>query len=139
MFYSIRHVTKFRYSAEVSESIMEVRMQPRSETNQRCLSFQLSVTPRTRVTTYRDYLGNTVHHFDVPGRHAQLIIMAEALVDVLPPLPVPYSLHQSAWQELDELVTAGDYYDMLEPSQFCRTTPRWRYWRANWALLAATI
>ena len=38
--------------------------------------------PRTRVASYRDYLGNTVHHFDVPGQHRQLIIVAEALVDV---------------------------------------------------------
>jgi len=66
MFYSIRHVTKFRYSAPVSESILEARMQPRSDGPQRCLSFQLSVHPRRRVYSYRDYLGNTVHHFDVP-------------------------------------------------------------------------
>ena len=31
MFYSIRHVTRFRYSAPVRESVMELRMQPRSE------------------------------------------------------------------------------------------------------------
>jgi hypothetical protein len=41
MFYTIRHLTKFRYSAAVSESIMEVRMQPRTEAMQRCLNFQL--------------------------------------------------------------------------------------------------
>ena len=52
MFYSIRHLTKFRYSAPVSESIMELRMQPRTEATQRCLSFQLSVLPRTRVEQY---------------------------------------------------------------------------------------
>jgi len=32
MFYSIRHLTKFRYSAPVSESVMELRMCPRSIT-----------------------------------------------------------------------------------------------------------
>ena len=57
MFYSIRLFTKFRYSAPVSESIMELRMQPRSEGPQRCLSFELSVTPRTRLQSYRDHLG----------------------------------------------------------------------------------
>jgi len=31
MHYSIRHLTKFRYSAAISESVMEVRMQPRTE------------------------------------------------------------------------------------------------------------
>jgi transglutaminase-like putative cysteine protease len=67
MYYSIRHLTKFRYSEYVSESLMEARMQPRSDGPQRCLTFQLMVHPRARVQFYRDYLGNTVHHFDVPG------------------------------------------------------------------------
>ena len=98
-------------------------MQPRSEANQRCLSFLLSVNPRARVLSYRDYLGNTVHHFDVPGHHAHLIIVAEALVDILPPQQLPYSLHNNAWQELDEMVAAGDYYEMLMPSHFPKPTP----------------
>ena len=58
MFYSIRHLTKFRYSTPVSESMMELRMNPRSEGLQRCLNFQVTVTPRTRVQSYRDYMGN---------------------------------------------------------------------------------
>ena len=31
MFYSIRHLTRFRYRTPVSESLMEVRMHPRTE------------------------------------------------------------------------------------------------------------
>lgn len=49
MFYSIRHLTKFLYSEAVSESMMETRMHPRSDHNQRCLTFHLSVSPRCRV------------------------------------------------------------------------------------------
>ena len=49
VFYSIRHLTCFRYATPVSESLMELRMHPRTEGGQRCLSFQLSVEPRTRV------------------------------------------------------------------------------------------
>jgi len=109
MFYSIRHVTKFRYSAPVSESILEARMQPRSDGPQRCLSFQLSVHPRRRVYSYRDYLGNTVHHFDVPGHHRQLTVVAEALVDVQPPPALPESLGAGAWGALEETIAAGDF------------------------------
>jgi transglutaminase-like putative cysteine protease len=118
MYYSIRHLTKFRYSEYVSESLMEARMQPRSDGPQRCLTFQLMVHPRTRVQFYRDYLGNTVHHFDVPGRHKQLSIIADALVDVQPLQALPASLGESAWDELDEMVAAGDYIEMLMPSHF---------------------
>jgi transglutaminase-like putative cysteine protease len=123
MFYSIRHVTRFRYSGPVSESLMEVRMHPRSEFNQRSLSFTLSVSPRTRVTSYRDYMGNTIHHFNVPGRHMQLIIVAEALVDLQPPMQLPYSLRNDAWGELDQQVANGDYWEMLMPSTFSKQTP----------------
>jgi transglutaminase-like putative cysteine protease len=122
MYYSIRHFTKFRYSAHVSESLMEARMQPRSDGPQRCLSFQLMVQPKTRIQFYRDYLGNTVHHFDVPGRHKQLSIVADALVDVQPAAPLPESLGRDAWEQLDEMIAAGDYIEMLMPSHFGQST-----------------
>ena len=32
-FYSIRHLTRFRYSRPISESIMETRMHPRSDSS----------------------------------------------------------------------------------------------------------
>ena len=81
MLYSIRHLTKFLYKHQVSESIMETRMHPRSDHMQRCLTFQLSVSPRCRVFSYRDHLANHVHHFDIPGQHGQLVIVAESLVE----------------------------------------------------------
>src|ERR1043165_3721548 len=101
MFYAIRHLTRFRYLSPVSESLMELRMHPRTEGGQRCLSFQLSVDPRARVAEYRDYLGNMVHHFDVPGNHKELAILAEALVELEPPQDLPERLSPAAWDELD--------------------------------------
>jgi len=124
MYYSIRHLTKFRYSEYVSESLMEARMQPRSDGPQRCLTFQLMVHPRARVQFYRDYLGNMVHHFDVPGRHKQLSIIADALVDVQPTPPLPAALGEAAWDELDGMIAGGDYIEMLMPSQFGQSSER---------------
>ena len=43
MFYAIRHFTRYRYSRPVWQSMMEMRMHPRSENTQRCFTFQLSV------------------------------------------------------------------------------------------------
>ena len=122
MFYSIYHLTRFSYNAPVSESIMEARIHPRTEGAQRCLSFQLSVDPRARVNMYRDYLGNSVHHFDVPGKHLELRILAESLVEVQPPVPPPSSLEPETWNELDVLVSSGDYWEMLMPSHFAQPT-----------------
>jgi len=122
MFYSIRHVTKYFYSAPISESFTEVRMQPRSEANQRCLTFQLSVSPRTRVFSHRDHFSNSVHHFDVAGLHSRLLIVAEALVDLQPPQQLPYAIPPQAWDEIDAAVDEGDYWDLLTPSTFARPT-----------------
>jgi len=123
MYYSIRHLTKFLYSNPVSESMMETRMHPRSDQNQRCLTFHLSVSPRCRVFGYRDHLANHVHHFDIPGQHGQLVIVAESLVEVQPSVPVPTFLAPDAWAELDALVERGDYTEMLFPSEFTEPTP----------------
>lgn len=123
IFYSIRHLTKFVYSHPVSESVMELRMHPRSDTNQRCLSFSLSVSPRCRVFPYRDHLGNNIHHFDIPGRHSQLVIVAEALVEFQPLPPIPFFLAPDAWSAIDAMVAEGDYWEMLLPSEFARPTP----------------
>jgi transglutaminase-like putative cysteine protease len=113
MYYSIRHVTRFRYSAPVAQSIMEVRMQPRSEGLQRCLSFRLGINPNVKVLNYRDYLGNIVHHFDIPGQHRSLSITAEAQVETQSASELPASLPVNTWDELK-----GDEYDWLLPSHF---------------------
>ena len=124
MLYSIRHLTKFLYSAPVSESMMETRMHPRSDANQRCLTFHLSVSPRCRVFSYRDHLANNVHHFDIPGQHRQLVIVAESLVEVQSQPDLPSFLAPDAWSDLDAIVSAGDYWEFLFPSEFCAPTPR---------------
>src|SRR6202012_3666566 len=122
-FYQIRHLTKFMYRDPVSESLMETRMHPRSDANQRCYNFSLSVSPRCRVFSYRDHLGNNVHHFDIPGQHKELVIIGRTLVEVQTLDEVPMELAASAWQELDDIVHGGDYWEMLLPSEFAKPTP----------------
>jgi transglutaminase-like putative cysteine protease len=123
MHYSILHVTKFHYSAPITESVMQLWMQPRSEAIQRCLKFELTLRPSSRPTHYLDSLGNTVHHFDIPGQHTQLVIKAESLVEMQAAQALPEALSPSAWDELDRMVAAEDYWDMLMPSHFARPTP----------------
>jgi transglutaminase-like putative cysteine protease len=123
MYYSIRHLTKFLYSNQVSESMMETRLHPRSDQNQRCMTFHLSVSPRCRVFSYRDHLANHVHHFDIPGMHGQLVIVAESLVEVQPEAQIPAFLASDAWANLDATVERGDYWEMLLPSKFTGPTP----------------
>lgn len=123
MFYAVRHFTQFRYSRPVRQSVMEVRMQPRSENTQRCFTFQLSVSPRARIFSYTDHLGNLIHHFDIPASHQHLTIVADTLVDVEPIQEMPDTLGEGAWEQLDQLISEEDYWDMLMPSHFARSSP----------------
>jgi transglutaminase-like putative cysteine protease len=122
MFYAIRHFTSYRYNRSVWQSMMEVRMHPRSEGNQRCFVFQLSVNPRARIFGYTDSYGNLVHHFDLPSRHSQLTIIADALVNIEAQPSIPDFMEYQGWQELEEIVEKKDYWDMLMPSHFARSS-----------------
>lgn len=121
MIYSVRHITSFSYEPAIRESIMEVRVQPRSEAQQRCLTFSLDASPNANIMVYRDFLGNTIHHFNIPGGYAQLKITAQALVEVSA-LSIPEVSAVGSWKDLDDRVAEGDYWEMLLPSHFAHTT-----------------
>jgi transglutaminase-like putative cysteine protease len=122
--YSIAHVTRFVYAAPVTESVTELRMQPRSEGVQRCARFEVATSPRAHVFAYRDAVGNTVHHFDIPGRHTQLTVTATAAVEIAPVPALPERLPVECWNRLDEITGAGLWWDFVRPSTFARESDR---------------
>jgi transglutaminase-like putative cysteine protease len=122
MIYSVRHITRFRYKPAVRESIMELRMQPRSEVSQRCLSFDLHVKPDAVVMQYHDFLGNVVHHFDIAGKHGELNIKSQSVVEILL-TPELQTKNCGTWEQLDAAIESGNYWEMLLPSDFARPTP----------------
>ena len=121
MAYSVRHITSFRYEPAVRESVMEVRMQPRTDFRQRCLSFSLNIDPRANMMMYRDFYGNAVHNFDIPERHRRIDVLAQAIVDVLP-ARILEAAAADDWEELDRRVAHTDYWEMLLPSHFAVPT-----------------
>lgn len=123
MYYAVTHLTTYKYSQSITDSVMEARLHPRSEGLQRCLRFKLDIMPRTRTDAYRDYLGNTVHTFNVPGAHDRLSLKAEAVVEVRPPAPLPDALDAGAWDAIAVQLADRDTYDMLLPDQYTHSTP----------------
>ncbi|RLT22765.1 MAG: transglutaminase family protein [Chloroflexi bacterium] len=117
MKHHIIHDTVFHYDALVTESIMEVRLRPRDDEQQRCQQFNLSITPKTVVHEFVDSLGNHIHHFDVPAPHQSLLVRAESVVEVWIPNPRPTTLPIDSWQTLNALRTTP-LLDMLLPSTF---------------------
>lgn len=122
MFYAIRHFTRYRYTRPVWQSMLEVRMHPRSDNNQRCFTFRLSVNPRARIFSFVDYLGNQVHHFDLPSHHRELTVIADALVNVEPPAEIPDALPPDSWDELKRVIDEDDHWQMLMPSHYARAS-----------------
>jgi len=87
MLLKITHQTELTYSDLISESVMELRMQPRQEQDQHRLSFSLSIGPPTVVSAYFDWLGNTVHAFSISAFHQQVRIVATSVLEIDRPKP----------------------------------------------------
>lgn len=118
MFYSIRHVTRFRYATPVRESVMELRMQPRSEGPQALRSFQINTNPRAQLYAYTDHFGNAVYHFNVLREHEELRIEAQAVIEIARRQPLPEFLDVLEWDRYNSYNLTDDHFDLLEPSKF---------------------
>lgn len=123
MQYEIQHTTIYRYSEPIRESTMELRMKPRSEESQNCLSFEILTSPAARVSSYVDSRGNHVHSFDIPTPHLQLEITARARVEVFA-FEQTRDLPADPWAALDNRKARGGDLEWLLPSHFARATKR---------------
>jgi transglutaminase-like putative cysteine protease len=115
--YRLVHVTEFRYDGPVSESYNEVRLRPRQDDGQSCLSFRIRTEPAAPSAFHLDHYGNWVHRFNVVAEHRLLRVEADSVVLVHEPQELPNeSLSLRALDKLsDEL---DEHYDMLAPSQY---------------------
>jgi transglutaminase-like putative cysteine protease len=123
MFYSVRHITRFRYSNPVRESVMELKMQPRSETHQALRNFQISTMPRAQLYAYTDHFGNAVYHFNVLREHSELRIEAQSVIEVSQVPALPATADALEWQRYNGLNLRAEHYDLLEPSTFACRSP----------------
>jgi len=89
MLMKLIHTTDLSYSDLISESVMELRMTPRQEQDQHRLSFSLAIGPPATATSYFDWLGNTVHTFNVNRFHRRIQIVATSVVETDRPRKEP--------------------------------------------------
>ncbi len=79
--FEIVHTTRFEYSAPISETVMEVRLQPPDGHGQRGLGFKLEVSPRVEVHSFQDGYGNLSHYFNLLRDHQRLRVTSRSLVE----------------------------------------------------------
>lgn len=64
-----------------------------------------------------------MQHFHLAATHTELLITAEAVVEMFEPEFIPDGLPVSAWDDLEDLVARQDYWEFLLPSEFAECTP----------------
>jgi len=84
VFIEIDHRLSLTYDAFIRESFLELRMQPKTTPHQALSSFVLAVGPPTKVSRYRDWNGNVVHHFTIVNFHDRVQVSARSLVGTGP-------------------------------------------------------
>src|SRR5258706_11554324 len=84
MLLRVEHKFAFGYDGYISESFLELRVQPKSTPAQTVASFSLAVGPPTRIFRYRDWNDNLAHHFTVTKFHDRIEIASRSLVETRP-------------------------------------------------------
>lgn len=77
----ITHQTTYRHGSHATGAWQMLQLQPRNESTQDCVDFQLEITPATPdLTTRTDYFGNTRHFFSLREAHRDLSITSRSTV-----------------------------------------------------------
>lgn len=85
---SVLHRTVFHYGGPVTDSVNELRLEPRTFPFQKTLSSLIRVLPATRMKKFQDLFLNTTHYFEIPGTHDRLEVESRIRVHNLP-LEIP--------------------------------------------------
>lgn len=103
----IEHRFAFEYDGFISESFLELRLQPKTGPHQTVHSFVLAVGPPTRVHRYTDWNDNLTHHLTVTKFHDRIEVASDSLVETHP--------QTADLAALDEPVPEGDpAYTLLD-------------------------
>ena len=111
------HVTRFDYSADVVEGVMEVRLGPLSDSTQRWDRFALTVSPTGSVRPYTDGFGNRTHLVTVGKVHSMLEVVTRSELSTT--LENPFTLPSKPPRAL----SPSEMVDFLSPSPMVPALP----------------
>jgi len=115
---SITHTTHLKYSAAVVEGVMDARLGPRSDTDQRWEEFDLRAMPSGAIRRYYDGFGNAAHLITLARPHDHVELVSHGIVETLldDPFRVPPSLPAP--------LGPSELSDYLRPSDTIPIDPR---------------
>lgn len=106
----LEHITRLDYSTDVVEGVMDVRLGPLSDADQRWDVFTINVSPNGSVRRYTDGFGNRAHLITVAKPHRMLEVVTRC--DVVTTLEDPFSPPVQRPRPL----TPSELADYLQPS-----------------------
>ena len=89
---SVEHQLAFEYGSYISESFLELRVQPKVGPHQTVHTFSLAVSPLTRVYRYGDWHENLIHHFNITRYHNRIEVTSRSLVTTHPAGPALHTV-----------------------------------------------
>jgi transglutaminase-like putative cysteine protease len=122
MKYDILHRTRYTYASPVRDSFNDVRLQPMPIPEQSVESFLLKVLPASRLTHFKDFYSNWVHHFEIVEPHSTLLIETQSRVETKPLVPLPAEKICS-FAKMKEAPNIERCFDYLQPSRFVEILP----------------
>lgn len=126
----VTHVTRLEYDAEVYESVMDVRLGPRTDGDQRWERFDLRTQPITAIRRYTDGFGNVAHLLTAAKPHRDLVVTSRSEVETL--LADPFAPPRGRPAPL----TPGERSDYLDPSPLIPADPGFRRVAEDFATMA---
>jgi transglutaminase-like putative cysteine protease len=127
MKWEITHRTRYIYASPINSNVNELRLQPISSEQQTLESFDLHISPQSRLRHYRDFYFNDVHHFEISDSHSELSIETRATVTTHAPPILDRDARPASRSQLKDAANVGRCYDFLQASRFVDTDPdTWR-------------
>ncbi len=121
--YAVEHLTRYAYTAPVSQSWQLVHLVPRALPWQRLLAHALYIDPAPDERhDAPDSFGNTVTHFALHGAHRQLRVRMECVVEV-GARPSDFSAGEGvSWEAVRDAVSRAPQLDDLVPARMREPT-----------------
>jgi transglutaminase-like putative cysteine protease len=114
---AVEHSTRLAYSFDVVESVMEVRVGPRTDEHQRWTAFDLRVEPTASIRRYDDGFGNAAHLITLarPHRAIDVVMRGEVDTTLVDPFRPP--------RERPAPLSPGELVDLVGPSPLVPRLP----------------
>jgi transglutaminase-like putative cysteine protease len=111
MNYTLRHTTRYHYSAPVTLCHSEARVLPRRTPHQQCGASELQISPAPQVQMERrDVFGNRVLYFAMEDVHQTLDVTVVTQLSTQPLAALPTS--STTWEQVAQQLSQNNSFDI---------------------------